>query len=117
MLETPALHPSRLPTTLGGQLRRQSPRYAWGFLLLAAYQYAQFWFDTHLSEAIDSATHGRAAAASRLGAALIAVAISSLVLRVLSRMTLFSSLGHWLALAATPKKLESTITAHHLLFM
>jgi ATP-binding cassette subfamily B protein len=91
MLETPALHPSRLPTTLGGQLRRQSPRYAWGFLLLAAYQYAQFWFDTHLSEAIDSATHGRAAAASRLGAALIAVAISSLVLRVLSRMTLFNA--------------------------
>ena len=64
---------SPLPTTLGGQLKRQSPRYAVGFLLLGTYQYAQYWFDTRLSRAIDAATHDNAALASRLGAALIGV--------------------------------------------
>jgi ATP-binding cassette subfamily B protein len=74
-----------------GQLKRQAPRYAGGVVLLAAYQYSQFWFDTRLSQAIDAATHNRSAVASRLGAALIAVAIGALVLRVLSRITIFNA--------------------------
>lgn len=84
-------HPSRLPTTLAGQLRHQAPRYAVGMLLLAAYQYAQFWFDTHLSKAIDAATHNNPALAGQLGAALIGVAVGSLALRVLSRMSVFNA--------------------------
>ena len=82
---------SPLPTTLGGQLKRQSPRYTVGFLLLGTYQYAQYWFDTRLSRAIDAATHDNAALASRLGAALIGVAVLSLALRVLSRMAIFNA--------------------------
>jgi len=88
---TPSPQKKPLPTTLGGQLKRQSPRYAVGLLLLGAYQYAQFWFDTRLSRAIDAATHDNAALASRLGAALIAVAVFSLGLRVLSRMAIFNA--------------------------
>jgi ATP-binding cassette subfamily B protein len=91
MFETQVLHPSRLPTTLAGQLKRQAPRYAGGLLLLAAYQYAQFWFDTHLSKAIDAATHNDARTAGYLGAALIGVAVLSLGIRVMSRMTLFNA--------------------------
>jgi ATP-binding cassette subfamily B multidrug efflux pump len=88
--QTP-LHPSLLPTTLGGQLRRQAPSYAAGLVLLAAYQYAQYWFDTRLSLAIDAATHDNSALASRLGAALIGVAVLSLGVRVLSRMAIFNA--------------------------
>jgi len=88
--QTP-LHPSLLPTTLGGQLRRQAPSYAAGLVLLAAYQYAQYWFDTRLSLAIDAATHDNATLASRLGAALIGVAVVSLGVRVLSRMAIFNA--------------------------
>jgi len=84
-------HPSRLPTTLAGQLWRQAPRYAAGALFLAAYHYAQFWFDTRLSRAIDAATHSDVAVAMRLGATLIAVAVASLGLRVLSRVAIFNA--------------------------
>jgi ATP-binding cassette, subfamily B, multidrug efflux pump len=91
MRPTTPLHPSLLPTTLGGQLRRQAPSYAAGLVLLAAYQYAQYWFDTRLSRAIDAATHDNAALASRLGAALITVAVLSLGVRVLSRMAIFNA--------------------------
>src|SRR5689334_21784770 len=82
---------ARLPTTLTGQLRRQSPRYAVGLVLLAIYQYGQYWFDTHLSRAIDSAVKGDREVAARIGAALIAVAVSALVVRVLSRMAVFNA--------------------------
>ena len=54
----PDLPPERIPTTLWGQFRRQAPRYGLGMVLLGAYQYAQYWFDTHLSKAIDAA-HAR----------------------------------------------------------
>jgi ATP-binding cassette, subfamily B, multidrug efflux pump len=91
MALTSPLPAHRLPTTLAGQLKRQAPRYAVGLLLLAAYQYAQYWFDTHLSKAIDAATHGQRHAAGQLGAALIGVALGSLVLRVLSRMSMFNA--------------------------
>ncbi|MET0389766.1 MAG: hypothetical protein ABW321_27585, partial [Polyangiales bacterium] len=89
MPDSSASHSRRLPslpTTLSGQLQRQSPRYFGGLLLLAAYQYAQFWFDTHLSRAVDAATHERVDVAAGLGAALIGVAIGSLFLRVTSRV-------------------------------
>src|SRR5690242_16843073 len=83
-------HPSRIPTTLTGHFYRQAPRYGLGMLLLAAYQYSQYWFDTHLSKAIDSAVRGDAAAAGRIGGALILVAVTALLIRVLSRMAIFN---------------------------
>jgi ATP-binding cassette subfamily B protein len=90
MFGPPELPASRLPTTLSGQFVRHSPRYALGLLLLAVYQYSQYWFDTHLSRAIDSAGRGDTRTAGRLGAALVAVAVGALVIRVLSRMAVFN---------------------------
>jgi ATP-binding cassette subfamily B multidrug efflux pump len=91
MLFPPELPPDQIPTTLAGQFRRQMPRYGTGLVLLATYQYAQFWFDTRLSRAIDLATHGNTYQAGWLGAALMAVAVGSLALRVLSRMSMFNA--------------------------
>jgi ATP-binding cassette, subfamily B, multidrug efflux pump len=88
---SPVLSPDRLPTTLSGHFRRQSGRYGVGLLLLAGYQYAQYWFDTRLSTAIDAATRGDRQTAMMIGALLILVAVSSLVLRVLSRMAMFNA--------------------------
>ncbi|HVU01437.1 MAG TPA: ABC transporter ATP-binding protein [Polyangiaceae bacterium] len=83
--------PPRLPTTLLGQLRRQSPRFAVGLVLLATYQYGQYWFDTNLSIAIDAAVAGKKEIAAHIGALLIGVALSTLIIRVLSRMAVFNA--------------------------
>src|SRR5262249_50389725 len=91
MLLASEIPASRIPTTLSGHFTRQAPRYGIGLFLLAAYQYLQYWFDTRLSKAIDSATHGDTTTAGRLGAALVAVAIGSLVIRVFSRMAIFNA--------------------------
>jgi ATP-binding cassette subfamily B multidrug efflux pump len=82
---------SSIPTTLAGQFGRQAPRYGVGLFLLATYQYGQYWFDTHLSKAIDAAVNGNAALAGRIGAALIGVAILSVGIRILSRMAVFNA--------------------------
>jgi ATP-binding cassette subfamily B multidrug efflux pump len=91
MLSSSAIPASRIPTTLSGQFVRQAPRYGVGLFLLAAYQYLQYWFDTHLSTAIDSATRGDTVTAGRIGAALVAVAIGALGIRVFSRMAVFNA--------------------------
>lgn len=91
MSSASALPPDRIPTTLAGQLRRQAPRYGVGLLLLATYQYGQYWFDTHLSRAIDAAVRGDRSVAGQIGAALIGVAVLSLGIRVLSRMAVFNA--------------------------
>ena len=91
MLFLPELPADQIPTTLIGHFRRQLPRYGVGLVLLAAYQYAQYWFDTRLSRAIDLATHGDTHGAGTLGAALMLVAVGSLALRVLSRMSVFNA--------------------------
>jgi len=90
MLFAPDIPASRIPTTLSGQFFRHSPRYGAGLILLATYQYSQYWFDTHLSRAIDAATHGDPRTAERLGGALVAVAVGALVIRVLSRVAVFN---------------------------
>jgi ATP-binding cassette subfamily B multidrug efflux pump len=81
----------RIPTTLLGQFRRQAPRYGVGLFLLATYQFGQYWFDTHLSKAIDAGVRGDVTLAGRIGAALIGVAVLSLGIRVLSRMAVFNA--------------------------
>jgi ATP-binding cassette subfamily B protein len=91
MFSPPAIPASRIPTTLSGQFVRQAPRYGVGLLLLAAYQYLQYWFDTRLSTAIDAATRGDTAIAQRIGAALVGVAVGALGIRVFSRMAVFNA--------------------------
>ncbi|HVW30194.1 MAG TPA: ABC transporter ATP-binding protein [Polyangiaceae bacterium] len=82
---------SEIPTTLSGQFVRQAPRYGIGLVLLGTYQYFQYWFDTRLSKAIDAATRGDTTTAGRIGAALVGVAVGSLVIRVSSRIAVFNA--------------------------
>ncbi|HEX4336313.1 MAG TPA: ABC transporter ATP-binding protein [Polyangiaceae bacterium] len=91
MLFQSAIPASRIPTTLSGQFVRQAPRYGVGLFLLAAYQYLQYWFDTRLSKAIDAATRGDTTTAQHIGAALVAVAVGALGIRVFSRMAVFNA--------------------------
>lgn len=85
--EIPSEH---IPTTLWGHFVRQLPRYGVGLVLLAAYQYGQYWFDTRLSVAIDAAVRGDSVTAYRIGAALVTLAVGALGIRVLSRMAIFN---------------------------
>jgi len=91
MLFSSEIPASRIPTTLSGQFVRQAPRYFIGLVLLASYQYLQYWFDTRLSRAIDSAVNGDSTTAGRIGAALVGVAVGSLGIRVFSRMAMFNA--------------------------
>jgi ATP-binding cassette, subfamily B, multidrug efflux pump len=91
MSETSAIPASRIPTTLWAHFVRQSPRYGVGLVLLAAYQYSQYWFDTRLSKAIDAAVSGDSSTAYGIGVALVGVAVGALGIRVLSRMAVFNA--------------------------
>ncbi|MCA9643182.1 MAG: ABC transporter ATP-binding protein, partial [Myxococcales bacterium] len=78
------------------QFRRHMPRYGVGLLLLAAYQYLQFWIDTHIAKAINAASgggfeFGGSGFALRLGVGLIVVAVLAFVIRVLSRVAIFNA--------------------------
>jgi ATP-binding cassette subfamily B protein len=79
-----------IPVTLTAQFLRQAPRYGVGLLLLAAYQYSQFWFDTRLMTAINDAMAERYAAAARIGGYLVLVSLGAFAVRVMSRVALFN---------------------------
>jgi ATP-binding cassette, subfamily B, multidrug efflux pump len=79
-----------IPVKLWPQFVRHSPRYGVGLLLLAAYQYAQYWFDTRLKLAINAAVAGEREVASTLGLLLGLVAFSAFAVRVLSRVAIFN---------------------------
>ncbi|HMR04357.1 MAG TPA: ABC transporter ATP-binding protein [Polyangiaceae bacterium] len=79
-----------IPVTLTAQFLRQAPRYGVGLLLLAAYQYAQYWFDTRLMTAINDAMAERYAEATRIGGYLVLVALGAFGVRVMSRVALFN---------------------------
>jgi ATP-binding cassette subfamily B protein len=82
---------ARLPFGMWGQFGRQIRRYAVGLLLLAIYQYAQYWFDTRFSVAINLADHHQRDAAVRLGVLLVLVALFAFGVRVLSRVAVFNA--------------------------
>jgi ATP-binding cassette subfamily B protein len=58
--------------------------------LLAAYQYAQYWFDTRLKLAINASVAGEREVASALGLWLGIVAFSAFAVRVMSRVAIFN---------------------------
>ncbi len=64
-------------------------RYALGFVLLAAYQVAQYLFDMRLLRAIDIATQEHDSIVARLGLELMAIAAVALVVRIFSRTVVF----------------------------
>jgi ATP-binding cassette, subfamily B, multidrug efflux pump len=73
------------------ELRRQIPRYVAGALLIGAYQFAQYWFDTRLRVAVTSLVAAEHRAALTLGTELVAVALAAMGLRVLSRLAVFNA--------------------------
>ena len=79
-----------IPVTLTAQFLRQARRYGVGLLLLAGYQYAQYWFDTRLMLAINDAMAEKYAAAAELGAWLVGVSVVAFGVRVLSRVAIFN---------------------------
>ncbi|MEZ4222950.1 MAG: ABC transporter ATP-binding protein [Polyangiaceae bacterium] len=79
-----------IPVTLSAQFVRQAPRYGVGLVLLAAYQYAQYWFDTRLMTAINDAMAQRYAAAGALGIWLVVVSVGAFGVRVMSRVAIFN---------------------------
>lgn len=79
------------PTGLWAQFARHSPRYGVGLLLLALYQYAQYWFGTRMSVAIDLAIAGQREPAVELGFLLVLVALGAFAVRVLSRVAVFNA--------------------------
>jgi ATP-binding cassette subfamily B protein len=81
---------AKIPTGLGQQFVRHAPRYAVGLILLGLYQLAQWFFDTRLRDAINLASANSHREAVALGALLIAVALASFGVRVLSRVAIFN---------------------------
>lgn len=80
-----------VPFGLWEQFGRQARRYAVGLLLLAVYQYSQYWFDTRFSVAINLADHHERGPAVELGIWLVAVALFAFGVRVLSRVAVFNA--------------------------
>jgi ATP-binding cassette, subfamily B, multidrug efflux pump len=80
-----------IPVGLWAQFVRHAPRYGVGLVLLALYQFAQYWFDTRLRIAINDAEAGRYDAAMSIGFGLITVAVAAFVIRVLSRVAVFNA--------------------------
>ncbi len=80
-----------LPFGLWAQFGRQARRYAYGLLLLAIYQFAQYWFDTRFSRAINLADQHQRGPAMVLGFELILVALFAFGIRVFSRVAVFNA--------------------------
>jgi ATP-binding cassette, subfamily B, multidrug efflux pump len=81
---------SEIPTGLFAQFVRHLPRYGAGMLLLGAYQYLQYWFDTRLRRAINLALGVSHREAVELGITLVLVSLGALLIRVLSRIAVFN---------------------------
>ena len=75
--------------SMWGQLLLRAPRYGLGTALLLAYQVGQYWFDTRLAQAIDSARASDFARAKQLAIALMLVAVVAFFVRVWSRLVIF----------------------------
>jgi ATP-binding cassette, subfamily B, multidrug efflux pump len=90
---SPAPQPE-IPTGLWAQVVRNLPGYALGVLLLAAYNFAQYWLDVLLAGAMGHLLKSEFASAQKLGFVMIAVAMTAFGVRVLSRLTIFNAGRH-----------------------
>lgn len=83
-----------VPTGLWIQLWRNGPSYLLGVLLLAAYNYAQYWLDVSLADAMAHLLARDFDAAQSVGLGMIAIAVVAFGVRVLSRLTIFNAGRH-----------------------
>jgi ATP-binding cassette subfamily B multidrug efflux pump len=80
-----------IPTGLWAQALRNWPGYTLGIVLLAAYNYGQYWLDLLLADAMGHLLETEYSAAEKLGFVMIAIAVGTFVVRVLSRLTIFNA--------------------------
>ena len=85
------LTPEQIPPGLLAQLKRNTVNYAVGILLLGAYNYAQYWIDLLLADAMSGMLHGELSKSRTLGMAMAFAGILAFVARVLSRLTIFNA--------------------------
>jgi ATP-binding cassette subfamily B protein len=85
------LPPEQIPTGLLAQLRRNTVSYAIGVLLLAAYNYCQYWIDLLLADAMSGMLKGNMTASRTLGMGMAVAAMLAFGARVLSRLTIFNA--------------------------
>jgi ATP-binding cassette, subfamily B, multidrug efflux pump len=86
--------PRDIPTGLWAQVVRNLPSYALGVLLLAVYNYAQYWLDLLLADAMGHLLKSEFDAAQKIGLAMIALAMTGFAVRVFSRLTIFNAGRH-----------------------
>lgn len=79
------------PYGLWDQFGRQKQRYLAGMVLLALYQFAQWWFDTRFRDAVNLAFDHQRAEAVRIGIWLVVVSLLAFGVRVLSRVAVFNA--------------------------
>jgi len=79
-----------IPFGLWAQFVHHLPRYGVGLILLAAYWYARYWFNSHVKVGTDAIVAGHNDVAITIGYWLVLVAIGAFVVRVLSRMAVFN---------------------------
>src|SRR6188472_1714357 len=80
----------QIPFGLWAQFLHQLPRYGIGLLLLACYNTARWWFNTRVKVATDAVVAGHHEIAISIGWWLVVVALAGLLVRVLSRMSIFN---------------------------
>jgi ATP-binding cassette, subfamily B, multidrug efflux pump len=85
------LTPAQIPTGLLAQLRRNTVNYAIGILLLAAYNYSQYWIDLLLADAMSGMLRGDLSTSRNLGLGMAFAGIFAFGARVLSRLTIFNA--------------------------
>lgn len=85
------IDPASVPVGLGAQVLRHRARYLVGAVLLAAYQYSQYWFDTRSQRAVDALVGGDSGAALAIGPWLVGVAVGAFGIRVWSRIAVFNA--------------------------
>ena len=82
--------PSTYPVSLGGQFRRNFGLYALGTLLLGVQQFLMAQRDFLVRGAVDAAETHRTSDSARAAVLMLAVSIGAAIMRVLSRITVFT---------------------------
>jgi ATP-binding cassette subfamily B multidrug efflux pump len=85
------VNPSKLPRTLGGQLRRQMPAYLKGALVLGVFQLAMNRIDWWSKSAVDAIFGAHPGEAANAAAVMLGLSAVALLARVASRWYIFNA--------------------------
>ena len=82
--------PASFPSGLGDQFRRNATLYSLGAGLLAGQQFLMANRDLYVRDAVNAVLAGRSSAGTHAALALLAVSVGAAIMRVLSRITIFT---------------------------